>query len=280
MKNDYVSFYTPTNVYIPFENSDKLNLRKNKIVYCGEKLGCMNDGFHIYSSVSGIVKGASKINILNNMCDSLVIENDYKDKRFKLNGGKERIDLYKRKETNELLELYNLSRKFNGKKYLVVDLLVSKNDLENKYILREKVYEILETIDALITIFSLETAFIAVNNKECQEYLEMYCGIYPNISFSSKVMRNDKIVNYNGNDILNLYYVLKYNKKLCEKFITVVSDKKQIKVVKIKLNIMIKELMDFLSLKYNKITIITHDNLKITNYNGIITDKIKTIIVN
>ncbi len=279
MENNYISFYTPNYVYIPFDTLEKLNLRKNKTVYCGEELGTLNDGNIIYSSISGIIKGAGKVNVENKTMDALVIENDYKDKRFKLNGGKERIDIYKRKEANELLESFNLSGKFNGKKYLVVDLSVTNNNMENIFILSEKNYEILETIDALITIYSLDMAYIVVNNNKCQEYLEMYSGIYPNIKFTGKALTSDKIVNYSGNDILNLYYLLKYNKKVCEKFITVVYGKKQIKIVKTKTNIMIKELIEYLNINYTNITVITYDNQKISNYDGLITDNIKSIII-
>lgn len=279
MKNNYISFYMPSNVYIPFDSVEKLTLRKNRVVYCGEKLGCMNDSSLIYSTVSGIIKGTLKVNIENKVVDTLVIENDYKDKRLKLNGGKERIDLYKRKEANEILDLFNLSGKYNGKKHLSVNLLINDHDLESKFILMEKVYEILETVDAILNIYSLEKAYIAVNNKECEEYLELYCGIYPNIKFTTRFHQDDKTVSYNSFELLSIYYALKFSKKLCEKFVTIVKNKKEVIVVKIKLNINVKELLENLNIQSNSVSVITMDNITINNYDGIITDKIKTIII-
>lgn len=279
MKNNYVSFYMPSNVYIPFDTLEKLTLRKSGAVYCGEQLGCINENVSIYSTVSGIIKGTQKVNVENKVMNVLVIENDFKDKRLKLIGGKERLDLYKRKEANELLDSFNMGGKYNGKKYLSINLLTNTNDLENKFILMEKVYEVLETIDALLSIYSLDKAYIAVNSKACEEYLELYSGMYPNITFVNRIHQDDKTVVYNGFEILSIYYVLKFSKKLCEKFITVVKNKKEIIVVKSKLNCTIKELLESLSISYTSANVILYDNLVINNYDGIITDKIKTINV-
>lgn len=277
MKNNYVSFYMPSNVYIPFDSIEKLTLRKNGAVYCGEMLGCINENLFIYSTVSGIIRGTQNINVENKLTKVLVIENDYKDKRLKLNGGKERLDLYKRKEANELLDSFNMGGKYNGKKYLSVNLLTNNNDLENKFMLMEKVYEVLETIDALLSIYNLEKAYVVVNSKDCEEYLELYSGIYPNIKFTNKLNQDDKTVVYSGFEILSIYYILKFSKKLCEKFVTIVKNKKEVLVVKTKLNCTVKELLDNLNISFNSISVTFNDNLVINNYDGIITDKIKTI---
>lgn len=271
-------FYTPQYVYILYDNVSKLKLRKNNVVYYKELMGSLNNGFNIYSPVSGIIKGTTQMQVENDISSFLVIENNYKDKPFKVTGGKEKTDLYKRKEAKEILESFNLPRKYNAKKHLIVDLSIKNNHLENQKIINEKGFEILETIDALLTIFSLEGASVLVNDNISKSFLERYIGMYPNIKFVSKITKSDNVLIYNGYELSKVYYALKYNKTVCEKYITIVS-KTEVITVKTKINILISELLNYLNVHYGEISIINYNNDKITNYNGILTENIKTIIV-
>lgn len=273
-----VAFNTPSYIYIPYDNVEKLTLRKNNVVYYGELLGKMNSETNIYSSVSGIIKGTSKVQVYNRIVDTLVIENDYKDKPFKLKVGKEKFDIYKRKESNELLNTFNIIGKYNGKKNLMIDLLVDSNHLENKYISYEYHYELLETIDALLTIYNLNKAYIAINDGISEEVIKRYSGIYPNIKFVNRVKNNESSVNYTGYEILKIYNALKFNKNLCEKLITILNGKKAT-IVKTKINVLVNELLESLNIKNGSVNIITYDNEKISNYKGIITENIKTIVI-
>ena len=187
-------------------------------------------------------------------------------------------DYYKRKEANELFDAFNISGKYNGKKFLMIDLTIKNNYLENKYIVKKYNYEILETIDTIQKIFSIDTAYIAVNNQIIQNLLEEYSGIYPNIKFVSRVINNEYSVSYNGYDIIKIYNVLKFNRYYNTKYFTVVSKKETI-VVKTKPNILVSELLMFLNLEGN-INIITYSNEKMNNYDGILSESIKTIVVN
>lgn len=277
-KERFEVFNTPSYIYLMYDSIDKLTLRKSGTVYNLENLGLMSNNYNIYSPVSGKIIGTKKVKNLNNEVNTLVVENDYKDKCSKIKTGKYVYDYYKRKEANELFDTFNISGKYNGKKFLMIDLTIKNNYLENKYIVKKYNYEILETIDAIQKIFSIDTAYIAVNNQIIQNLLEEYSGIYPNIKFVSRVINNEYSVSYNGYDIIKIYNVLKFNRYYNTKYVTVVSKKETI-VVKTKSNILVSELLMFLNLEGN-INIITYSNEKINNYDGILSESIKTIVVN
>ena len=277
-KERFEVFNTPSYIYLMYDSIDKLTLRKSGTVYNLENLGLMSNNYNIYSPVSGKIIGTKKVKNLNNEVNTLVVENDYKDKCSKIKTGKYVYDYYKRKEANELFDTFNISGKYNGKKFLVIDLTIKNNYLENKYIVKKYNYEILETIDTIQKIFSIDTAYIAVNNQIIQNLLEEYSGIYPNIKFVSRVINNEYSVSYNGYDIIKIYNVLKFNRYYNTKYFTVVSKKETI-VVKTKPNILVSELLMFLNLEGN-INIITYSNEKMNNYDGILSESIKTIVVN
>lgn len=277
-KERFEVFNTPSYIYLMYDSIDKLTLRKSGTVYNLENLGLMSNNYNIYSPVSGKIIGTKKVKSLNNEVNTLVVENDYKDKCSKIKTGKYVYDYYKRKEANELFDTFNISGKYNGKKILMIDLTIKNNYLENKYIVKKYNYEILETIDTIQKIFSIDTAYIAVNNQIIQNLLEEYSGIYPNIKFVSRVINNEYSVSYNGYDIIKIYNVLKFNRYYNTKYVTVVSKKETI-VVKTKPNILVSELLMFLNLEGN-INIITYSNEKINNYDGILSESIKTIVVN
>ncbi len=277
-KERFEVFNTPSYIYLMYDSIDKLTLRKSGTVYNLENLGLMSNNYNIYSPVSGKIIGTKKVKNLNNEVNTLVVENDYKDKCSKIKTGKYVYDYYKRKETNELFDTFNISGKYNGKKFLMIDLTIKNNYLENKYIVKKYNYEILETIDTIQKIFSIDTAYIAVNNQIIQNLLEEYSGIYPNIKFVSRVINNEYSVSYNGYDIIKIYNVLKFNRYYNTKYFTVVSKKETI-VVKTKPNILVSELLMFLNLEGN-INIITYSNEKMNNYDGILSESIKTIVVN
>lgn len=277
-KERYVEFNIPSYVYLAYDSIEKLTLRKSGAVYALEHLGLMSNNYNIYSPVSGKILGTKKMKVLNNEFNTLVVENDYKDKCAKIKTGQYTYDYYKRKEANEIFDTFNINGKFNGKKFLMIDLTVKNNYLENKYIVSKYNYEILETIGAILKIFNINVAYIAVNNQVIQNMLENYSGIYPNIKFVSRVITNEYSVLYNGYDIIKIYNALKFNRYYNMKYITVVNKKETI-VIKTKVNVLASELMRFLKLDNSNVTVVTYSNEKINNYDGIVSSDIKAIVV-
>lgn len=276
-KEKYKVFNVPRYVYIPYESVEKLTLRKSGAVYLNEYLGPIGAN-NIYSTVSGRIIGTKKMAFNKSIANTLVIENDFKDKYFKIKTGKLNYDFYKRKDANELFNLFNIDGKFNGKKYLMVDLTVKNGYIENKYIIKKYNYELLETIDAILKIFSIGVAYVAINNQSITDLLEEYSGIYPNIKFVSKVITNEYSVFYTGYDIIKIYNALKFNRFYSEKYVTITS-KNDTFVIKTKVGIEIKELLLNLNVSFNNINVIYYNNERINNYDGILSSSIKTIII-
>ena len=276
-KEKYEVFNTPKYVYLSYDSIEKLSLRKSGAVYLSEFLGTMGIT-NIYSTVSGKIIGTKKVNVNNSLTDALVIENDYKNKYFKIKTGKENYDFYKRKDANTLFNLFNIDGKFNGKKYLMIDLTVKNNYRENKYIVDKYNYEILETIEAMLKIFNIKNAYVAVNDSYVENLLSEYSGIYPNIKFVSNIITNEYSVLYSGYDILRIYNALKFNRAYSYKYVTIINKKNAI-VVKTNLGVEINEILLHLNMTFNKINVITYDNEKIENYNGILSSTIKTIVI-
>ena len=82
---EYITYLTPEYIYIPYDNEMLLTLNKNKLVYHNMSLGTNNDGSEIFSPVSGKIIGIKEMEFNNKKSNTLVIMNDYKDKREKLN---------------------------------------------------------------------------------------------------------------------------------------------------------------------------------------------------
>src|SRR5574344_2015097 len=82
---EYLTYYSPEFIYIPYDELSLLKLRKdNKILY-NTNIGLLNNGDSIFSPVSGKIIGTRKSKFLSGEKNSLVIENDFIDRREKLN---------------------------------------------------------------------------------------------------------------------------------------------------------------------------------------------------
>ena len=88
-------------------------------------LGTRKNGEKIFSPVSGIVIGKKTTYYNGYSSTSLVIENNFMDKRVKLNPVKN-ITKLKKSEIVSSLEKYGLNKKINSKTTLVVNSLYDK----------------------------------------------------------------------------------------------------------------------------------------------------------
>ena len=88
---EYLTYYSPEYIYIPYDKQETLRLREDKVVLNNMLLGTLDNGSSIYSPVSGIILGTKKSNYIDGERNSLVIENDFIDKiqgKFKHEFGK------------------------------------------------------------------------------------------------------------------------------------------------------------------------------------------------
>ena len=192
---EYITYLTPEFIYVPYDDITLLTLSKNRKVYNNSLLGTRKDGKKIFSPVSGSVVGIRRSNYNGFESDSIVIENDFIDKRVKLNPTKN-VTKLKKSEMIESLEKYGLKRNINSKTTLVVNSLYDKhNDLKDVVINVESYEEILEAIDEFMEIFNMKTCYLCIDRNDLYSInaYEKYVNAFLNICIvhSNRKFKND-----------------------------------------------------------------------------------------
>lgn len=243
--------------------------------------------FPIHSSVSGYLVGIKDMMIdTGKKVPCLVIENDYKEKYKDRVGAKRNISLYNKKEFLYMLNNSGIVG-LSGNDYPTILKYTSKNDINylivngiecepylssDNAVMYQKCEEILETIDAMMEILKISKCYIAVkenNDKVINKYLK-YINSYPNIKlygiadaypsgwerYLVKTIYNveynkypieKNIVVENVETIYAIYELLKYNRPLTERVITINGDGCANKVnVKVKIGTLASELISSL----------------------------------
>lgn len=243
--------------------------------------------FPIHSSVSGYLVGIKDMMIdTGKKVPCLVIENDYKEKYKDRVGAKRNISLYNKKEFLYMLNNSGIVG-LSGNDYPTILKYTSKNDINylivngiecepylssDNAIMYQKCEELLETIDAMMEILKISKCYIAVkenNDKVINKYLK-YINSYPNIKlygiadaypsgwerYLVKTIYNveynkypieKNIVVENVETIYAIYELLKYNRPLTERVITINGDGCANKVnVKVKIGTLASELISSL----------------------------------
>lgn len=256
----------PRLVFIPLIST--LGYKYDMVVKVGDYI-CKGDivginklsNFPIHASVSGFVIDVVKKYTLNgSLVDTVVIENDFKERYRNKRGKKKYINSYSKLEfinmlrDNGIVNLYgsdypsfmNYYDKENIK-YLIIngiddDIFSSTNSM----IMYNYTEELLAGIDAVLEIMNIETCYIAVNysNELVINKLLKYKNTYPSIKIygimdgypsGSELNILNSILDKNYDSIpddLNvifgnvslmyaIYEMLLYNRPLMEIFITV-----------------------------------------------------------
>ena len=110
---EYLTYLTAEYIYIPYDKEELLSLPKDKYTYNNSCLGTLSNGKKIFSPVSGKIIGISNMEYSDSFKNCLVIENDFIDRREKLNPTRN-INKLKKSEITESLEKYNLNKKINS----------------------------------------------------------------------------------------------------------------------------------------------------------------------
>jgi len=216
------------------------------------------------SSVSGTIVGIEKKYIANgNLVECFVIENDFKEKYLNKPGKKKHISGYNKNEFIYMLRENGISGLGGSDyptymKYDTTDkihyLLINGAECDaysssDSAIMYHKTEEILEAIDAIMEIMTIKKAYIAINetNQKVIKRFLKYINTYPNIKiyglssgYPNGWERNivkeifgmsyDKtpqelgIVVNNVSTIYAIYEMLKYNRPLTERTITIAGD--------------------------------------------------------
>lgn len=290
-KSKKLVFYNkPKKVYIPLISGGDRNVtvivKKGDYIHKGSIVAKRKGKYKIpiYSSVSGtVIDFEEKYCNDGDLVKCVVIENDFKERIERNHFVRERINDYTKKEFISILQdcgivgeggagfptyaKYNTDMEI---KTLIVNALESEPYITNdSALLKEKVEEILETMDAIMDINGIKEGFIALSkNSKLIKKINNYIGTYPRIKivlipefypmgwerYLVKLIKNTTynqlpleqgIVVNNLSTIYSIYEALKYNKPLIEKIVTFTGEMlKQPKNIHLKIGTSVKDVIE------------------------------------
>lgn len=278
---EYITYLSPEFIYVPFDSVDKLQLSKNKLVNHNTLLGERDNGKKIFSPVSGKVIGAKEMIYKSGKCKSLVIENDFIDKKEKLNPTRN-LSKTKKSDIVESLKKYGLDNKINSKTTLVVNSLYDKNyDLKDMVINYECYEEILEAIDEFMSAFGMKNCYICVDRNDLYsiEAYNKYINAFLNICMvhSNKKFKDSTCVFYNVEEILAIHKAISLDYMYDNTILTINNGKPTI--VKVKLYTSLVELLEALKIPYKTKKIYVDNNIIDNPSDFIIDASVRSVIV-
>ena len=253
-------FLKPSYIYIPIKENYKVLVKKDSYIYKGQPVIEDSEGFKTHSSVSGLLKGRCDYkDSSNNTVRCLVIENDYKELYENKISVTRDISKYTKEQFINIIKEagivglggagYQTYKKYilENQQYLVVNAVECEPLIKtDKGLIKDKIEEILECIDAITEIMDLKKSIIVVktNNEDIIEIINQYKGTYLNIDleivdnkypngWERKIVHDVlklKYKNYpsevgvivnNVSTIYAMYEALKYKKPLIEKIVTI-----------------------------------------------------------
>ncbi|MGM9874940.1 MAG: hypothetical protein ACI32H_03355 [Bacilli bacterium] len=278
---EYITYLSPEFIYVPFDSVDKLQLSKNKLVNHNTLLGERDNGKKIFSPVSGKVIGAKEMIYKSGKCKSLVIENDFIDKKEKLNPTRN-LSKTKKSDIVESLKKYGLDNKINSKTTLVVNSLYDKNyDLKDMVINYECYEEILEAIDEFMSAFGMKNCYICVDRNDLYsiEAYNKYINAFLNICMvhSNKKFKDSTCVFYSVEEILAIHKAISLDYMYDNTILTINNGKPTI--VKVKLYTSLVELLEALKIPYKTKKIYIDSNIIDNPSDFIIDSSVRSVIV-
>ena len=278
---EYITYLSPEFIYVPFDSVDKLQLSKNKLVNHNTLLGERDNGKKIFSPVSGKVIGAKEMIYKSGKCKSLVIENDFIDKKERLNPTRN-LSKTKKSDIVESLKKYGLDNKINSKTTLVVNSLYDKNyDLKDMVINYECYEEILEAIDEFMSAFGMKNCYICVDRNDLYsiEAYNKYINAFLNICMvhSNKKFKDSTCVFYNVEEILAIHKAISLDYMYDNIILTINNGKPSI--VKVKLYTSLLELLEALKIAYKTKKIYVDNNIIDNPSDFIIDASVRSVIV-
>ncbi len=282
----------PQIIYIPLKSvlgyTYELEVKVGDYVCKGDIIGINKKlGFPIHSSVSGFIVNIMKKRLSNNeLVDTVVIENDFKERCRKKLGRKRNIRNYTRDEYVLMLKEYGVTGE-SGSDYPAYLKYLTKNNIHTLIInaTESEIYkscdnatmyqyteEILETIDAIMEIMKIDTSYIAINqnNAKLLKRLLKYKNTYPNIKIygieegypsgyeknviyeiTGKYYKDNPqelgIIIHNANTVLAIHNMLLYNSPVTERIVSITGNCIKNKVnIKIKIGTSLQELINYI----------------------------------
>lgn len=279
---EYLSYLSPEFIYIPFDKTELLKIKTSKLVLNNTFLGTMEDGKNIFSPVSGKIIGIKEMIFANKKSNCLVIENDFIDKREKLNPSRS-ISKVKKSELKDSLDKYGLNKKINSKTTLVVNSFYDKNkDLKDVVTNYESYEEILETIDEFMDIFNMKSCYICINKNDLVSInaYKKYINAFLNICIvnDTKKLKNDNCVFYGVEEILAIHKAV-HQDYMYDNTIITIFDGKESTVVKVKLFTSLHELLKILKVATKGKKVYVNDIPVDDTKNFVIDSTIRSVVV-
>ena len=279
---EYITYLTPEFIYVPFDDERLLNISKTRKVYNNSYLGVNTKNKKLFSPVSGYIIGYKECIYNNFNSKSVVIENDFIDRREKLNPSKS-INKIKKSEVIDALNKYGLNKNINSKTTLVVNSLYDKKyDLKDMVINVESYEEILEAIDEFMDIFNMKACYICVDRNDLYSInaFEKYINAFVNIAMvhSNKRFKDSKCVFYSIEEILAIHKAI-HQDYMYDNTIITINYNDNPTIVKVKVYSSLSELLGALKIPYKTKRIII-DNKEMSNIvDFVIDESVRSVII-
>ncbi len=279
---EYLTYLTAEYIYIPYDKEELLSLPKDKYIYNNSSLGTLSNGHKIFSPVSGKIIGISEMDYVDSLKKCLVIENDFIDRREKLNPTRN-INKLKKSEVIQSLEKYNLNKKMNSKTTLVVNSFYDKkSDLKDMVINYESYEEILEAIDEFMNIFNMKTCYISISSNDIvsTSSYEKYINAFPNVCIvhSNNKFKDSTCAFYSVEEILAIYRAIHLD-YLYDSVMFTINSNDNLTIVKVKVYTALFEILRALKIQYKNKKIIVN-NKEISNIKSFVVDNnVRSVII-
>lgn len=297
-------YLKPDFVFIPLKANYDLMVTNNQHVYKNGKLA-VKDNSYVYSPVSGYIMGSKTCTSYNGKEEQcVVIANDFKEKSEKRNGIKHFNTKTKLEDVlkNKLL---NFEKMFDvNATTLLISSLESDNDsFTNSFILKDNMFEILDTIDFLGEILdNIKRIVFVMPNKDTENIARIseFRGTYPKINIKmingaypaclkevlkKEIIPKEEIMFLNVFEVLAIYNAIIRTKTVSERYITISGDAlDQYVVINAKIGSLVKPIIqDLVKLTIDNCVFITNSSIggNLVNINElIVTDDLSGIFIN
>lgn len=266
--NSTISEYIdPDIIYIPIKKNYQILVKTNENVCKGQAI-MENNLNKIFSPISGIVLGVKKMNVDGINQNTIVIQNDYKEKSKDIKKNNSTIKISKEYIISKLYEFHfnDIAKILETKK--INNLIINGIDdepyiLNREYLMNSYLKEILEMTDIFATYFNINNNIIAIksNNTKNVEYFLSRIGTYPNINLKLVEdkyligkdffllehlnLKNEESLIISLQVFLDIYNAIKYNKNSYETYITIAGTcVSRSKVIKVKRGTLLKNIID------------------------------------
>lgn len=238
INNELINFFDPSKCYFKVPEKFKVLIKENEYVYKNQLL-ITNGKENIFSTISGVCIDIIKIN--NELV--VVIENDYQEREKEKHGVYKILFSYPKEEILEILKYfdYNFFKVINTpkiKKVIINAVYTEPYDYSNYFLFKERIFSILETINALINSFKIEALIIISSNyDDVINQIIDNLGTFPNIkmkiispyypfqnnTFLTRLLKKeaDFSLVVSINKISEISYIFKKRKVQTEKYITI-----------------------------------------------------------